>query len=151
MVLHAPRRSHLKAKRRKTSPHRRRRQRWEGMAPKMAHPRLLDIFLSLQMVSCHIVYIHCSGDLIFWLRDRITKLKAHQIKKNSILAEITKFNAHQFFLPYGMHYTCRYVYCFGCLGNQNFGTWKSACNKSVRPQLHFDCGQGRINPEGEIY
>jgi len=41
-ALHAPRQSHLEDKRRTTSTHRRRGWRWEGMAPKMAWPRLLD-------------------------------------------------------------------------------------------------------------
>ena len=46
--------------------------------------------------------LHHSGYVIFWLRDRIAKFKTHQIKKYGVFAEITKFNACQFFLLYGM-------------------------------------------------
>ena len=37
--------------------------------------------------------LRCSGDVFFWLRDWISKLKTRQIKKYSVLAEIPKFNA----------------------------------------------------------
>ena len=44
----------------------------------------------------------CSGYVIFWLRDRTAKFKTHQIKKYSVFAEITKFNARWVFPLYGM-------------------------------------------------
>ena len=53
------------------------------------------------MASCHVRSLCCSGDVIFWLRDRIVKFKTCQIQKYGILAIITKFNARQFFLLYG--------------------------------------------------
>ena len=37
--------------------HQKRGWRWEGMAPKMAQPRLSDTSLSFQMASCHKAYV----------------------------------------------------------------------------------------------
>ena len=63
-----------------------------GMASKMARPRLLGT--SFSIVRLHLSCgLHCSGYIIFWLRDQIAKFK----KKNGVLAEIAKFNAHQIF------------------------------------------------------
>jgi len=45
--------------------------------------------------------LHHSGYVIFRLRDRIIKFKTHQIKKYSILAEITNFNVRRTFPLYG--------------------------------------------------
>ena len=53
------------------------------------------------MASCHVRSLCRSGDVIFWLRDRIVKFKTCQIQKYGILAIITEFNARQFFLLYG--------------------------------------------------
>jgi len=54
------------------------------------------------MASFHVCTcsLCCSGDVLFWLRDRIVKFKTCQIQKYGILAKITKFNARQFFLLY---------------------------------------------------
>ena len=45
--------------------------------------------------------LRCSGYIIFRLRDWIIKFKTRQIKKYSILAKITNFNARRTFPLYG--------------------------------------------------
>jgi len=89
---------HLEAKRKRTSTHRsRRRGRYgaeNGQSKVARHSQLIDG----KLPCC----LHRSSDVIFWLGYRIAKLKTCQIEKYSILAEIAKFNAHQFFPLYGI-------------------------------------------------
>ena len=53
-----------------------------------------------QLIDCKLLCsLRHSGDIIFWLRDRITKLKLAKFLKYGVLAKIAKFNARQIQCP----------------------------------------------------
>jgi len=92
---------HLEAKQRRMNTHRsRKRGRYgtENGPSKVARhfSQLIDGKLPCSLRR--------SRDIIFWLRDRIAKLKTRQIKKYDVLVEIVKFNARQIFPLYGIVY-----------------------------------------------
>jgi len=55
-----------------------------------------------QLLDCKLSRgLRCSGYVVFWLKDWITKFKTHQVLKYGVLSKILKFNAHQTFLLHG--------------------------------------------------
>ena len=55
-----------------------------------------------QLLDCKLSWgLRCSGCVLFWLKDWITKFKTPQVLKYGVLSKIVKINAHQTFPLYG--------------------------------------------------
>ena len=79
--------------------------------PKMAQPRLLDTSLSFQMANYHEA-LSCSGYIIVWQKDLITKFKIHQIYKCGVWPKLpnlkpAKFPTIQYLAQLGVNFTNR--------------------------------------------